>query len=42
VISVTERQAYILKVRELAKSCCEAWLKTEAGSAGPDMQSTDA
>jgi glycyl-tRNA synthetase alpha chain len=42
VISVTERQAYILKVRELAKGCCEAWLKTEAGSAGPDMQSADA
>jgi glycyl-tRNA synthetase alpha chain len=33
VISVTERQAYILKVRELAKGCCEAWLKT-AGGAG--------
>ena len=26
VISVTERQAYILRVRELAKGCCEAWL----------------
>ena len=25
VISVTERQAYILRVRELAKGCCEAW-----------------
>jgi glycyl-tRNA synthetase alpha chain len=42
VISVTERQAYILKVRDLAKGCCEAWLKTEAGAAGPDMQSADA
>jgi glycyl-tRNA synthetase alpha chain len=31
VISVTERQAYILRVRELAKACCEAWIKTEAG-----------
>jgi glycyl-tRNA synthetase alpha chain len=31
VISVTERQAYILRVRELAKACCAAWLKTEAG-----------
>ncbi len=26
VISVTERAAYILRVRELAKRCCEAWL----------------
>jgi glycyl-tRNA synthetase alpha chain len=33
VISVTERQSYILRVRDLAKACCEAWLKTEAGSA---------
>jgi glycyl-tRNA synthetase alpha chain len=33
VISVTERQAYILRVRELAKACCEAWLKTEGGGA---------
>ena len=31
VISVTERQAYILRVRDLAKVCCAAWLKTEAG-----------
>ena len=30
VISVTERQSYILRVRELAKACGEAWLKTEA------------
>ena len=33
VISVTERQAYILRVRDLAKGCCEAWSKT-AGGAG--------
>jgi glycyl-tRNA synthetase alpha chain len=26
-ISVTERQAYIGRVRALAKACCEAWLK---------------
>jgi glycyl-tRNA synthetase alpha chain len=25
-VSVTERAAYILRVRTLAKSCCEAWL----------------
>jgi len=33
VISVTERQAFILRVRDLAKACCAAWLKTEAGGA---------
>ena len=33
VISVTERQAYILRVRDLAKGCCEAWAKTAGGSA---------
>ncbi|QIG49246.1 glycine--tRNA ligase subunit alpha [Nordella sp. HKS 07] len=33
VISVTERQAYILRVRELAKGCCEAWAKTAGGGA---------
>ena len=33
VISVTERQSYILRVRELAKACCGAWLKTEGGRA---------
>jgi glycyl-tRNA synthetase alpha chain len=33
VISVTERQSYILRVRELAKACCAAWLQTEGGRA---------
>jgi glycyl-tRNA synthetase alpha chain len=33
VISVTERQSYILRVRELAKACCDAWLATEGGGA---------
>ncbi|ESR24777.1 Glycyl-tRNA synthetase alpha chain [Lutibaculum baratangense AMV1] len=33
VISPTERQSYILRVRELAKSCGEAWRATEAGGA---------
>ncbi|MEM1370812.1 MAG: glycine--tRNA ligase subunit alpha [Pseudomonadota bacterium] len=33
VISVTERQSYILRVRELAMACCGAWLQTEAGGA---------
>ncbi len=31
VISVTERQSYILRVRTLARACGEAWLATEAG-----------
>ena len=29
VISVTERQAYIARVRALAKACCEAWVATQ-------------
>jgi glycyl-tRNA synthetase alpha chain len=33
VISVTERQSYIFRVRELAKACGEAWLATEGGGA---------
>jgi glycyl-tRNA synthetase alpha chain len=32
VISVTERQSYILRVRELAKACGAAWLKTAGGA----------
>jgi len=28
VISVTERAAYIGRVRALAKGCCEAWLRS--------------
>jgi len=34
VISVTERQAYIGRVRALAKGCCEAWLSTQIGETG--------
>ncbi len=30
VISVSERQAYILRVRSLAQRCCEAWLAADA------------
>jgi glycyl-tRNA synthetase alpha chain len=33
VISVTERQAYIGRVRALAKACADAFLETEAGGA---------
>ena len=31
VISVTERQAYIGRVRALAKACCEGWLASRSG-----------
>ncbi|MEP3278941.1 MAG: glycine--tRNA ligase subunit alpha [Stappiaceae bacterium] len=34
VISVTERQSYILRVRELSKACGQAFLLTEAGGVG--------
>ncbi len=33
VISVTERQAYIGRVRDLAKACCEAWTNSSGGRA---------
>jgi glycyl-tRNA synthetase alpha chain len=36
VISVTERQAYILRVRDLAKACAGAWLKTQVAG-GQDV-----
>jgi glycyl-tRNA synthetase alpha chain len=35
VISVTERAAYIARVRTLAKACCEAWLETPMGQYKP-------
>ncbi len=31
VISVTERQAYILRVRDMTLSCAHAWVQTEGG-----------
>jgi glycyl-tRNA synthetase alpha chain len=31
VISVTERAAYIARVRDLAKACCEAWSRSAGG-----------
>jgi len=34
VISVTERQAYILRVRTLTKQCAEAWLQETGGGVG--------
>ncbi len=33
VISVTERQAYIARVRTLARGCCEAWLASRGARA---------
>ena len=33
VISVTERQSYILRVRELAKACGAAWMRTAGAAA---------
>ncbi len=38
VISVTERQAYIGRVRELAKACCEQWVATQTATAAADEQ----
>jgi glycyl-tRNA synthetase alpha chain len=35
VISVTERAAYIARVRVLAKACCEAWLASPQGEYAP-------
>jgi glycyl-tRNA synthetase alpha chain len=34
VISVAERQSYILRVRTMAKACCEAWLESPQGASG--------
>ena len=36
VIAVAERQAYIARVRNLARACAEAFLATEAGGAAPE------
>ncbi|MBM3566735.1 MAG: glycine--tRNA ligase subunit alpha [Alphaproteobacteria bacterium] len=38
-IGVTERAAYIGRVRALAKGCCEAWLKTPAAAGESSRQS---
>jgi len=35
VISVTERAAYIGRVRALAQACCEAWLESDMGAYRP-------
>jgi glycyl-tRNA synthetase alpha chain len=38
VISVTERAAYIGRVRALAKACCEAWLQSPMGAYKPEAR----
>jgi glycyl-tRNA synthetase alpha chain len=40
VISVTERAAYIARVRALAKGCCEAWLESPMGRYRPASHET--
>ncbi|RWR10877.1 glycine--tRNA ligase subunit alpha [Paenirhodobacter populi] len=40
VISVTERQAYIGRVRALAKKCADAFVQTPAGGWTPDATTT--
>ncbi|WP_040305640.1 glycine--tRNA ligase subunit alpha [Ahrensia sp. R2A130] len=42
VISVTERQNYIGRVRDLSKACGEAFLATEAGGGNPDASEVEA
>ena len=42
VISVTERQSYILRVRTLARACCRAWLDSRAGPGASAPESADA
>ena len=42
VISVTERQAYIGRVRALARRCADAFLTTEAGGAGAGAEAAEA
>ena len=41
VISVTERQAYIGRVRTLAKACCEAWIASRQAPAAPAAQAAN-
>ncbi len=41
-ISVTERQGYILRVRELARLCAEAYLKSREAKGFPLLQAPDA
>ena len=36
MISATERQSYILRVREIAKGCCESYMKVVCGKDGKE------
>jgi glycyl-tRNA synthetase alpha chain len=38
VISVTERQAYIGRVRALAKACADAFVQTDAAGGKPELE----
>jgi glycyl-tRNA synthetase alpha chain len=42
VISVTERAAYIGRVRALAQACCKAWLETPMGAYKPRFADKEA
>ena len=42
VISVTERQSYILRVRTLARACCRAWLDSRSEPDNGDPGAADA
>jgi glycyl-tRNA synthetase alpha chain len=42
VISVTERAAYIGRVRALAQACCQAWLESEQGAYKPRFADKEA
>ncbi len=42
VISVTERQSYILRVRTLARACCRAWLDSQGEPDNGDPGVADA
>ncbi|NQV20288.1 MAG: glycine--tRNA ligase subunit alpha, partial [Rhodospirillales bacterium] len=41
VISVTERAAYIARVRALSKGCCEAWAASRPVLAGAEAEAQD-
>ena len=42
VISVTERQSYILRVRTLARACCRSWLDSRGETGAGTAEAADA
>ena len=42
VISATERMAYILRVRTLAKACCASYMENVVGMKVSDVEAEDA